>query len=136
MSRLGSRRQLLRSISSALALFGIGPARAATPDGAVPVGANRQALGKVIGTLRDIPLRGVQRVDAAEKDGWWARDGTGQLWLVTSKGGAQRVVDGFTPTGALATGQGRVAGLGLDGRLWVHDTTRPTAPPTRSDATL
>lgn len=136
MSRLGSRRQLLRSISSALALFGIGPARAATPDGAVPGVANRQALGKVIGTLRDIPLRGVQRVDAAEKDGWWAREGTGRLWHVTSNGGTRRVADGLAPTGGLATGHGRVAGRGLDGRLWVHDTTRTTAPPTRSEVTL
>lgn len=46
------------------------------------------------------------------------------------------MADGFAPTGALATGHGRVAGLGLDGRLWVHDTTRPTAPPTRSEVTL
>jgi hypothetical protein len=134
--RLGSRRQLLRSISSALALFGIGPARAATPDGAVAGVANRQAFGKVIGTLRDIPLRGVQRVDAAEPDGWWAREGTGRLWHVNSNGGTRPVADGLAPTAGLATGHGRVAGRGLDGRLWVHDTTRPTAPPTRSEVIL
>lgn len=136
MSRLGSRRQLLRSISSALALFGIGPARAAAPDLTAREAADRQAAGKVIGTLRDLPVRGVQRVDADETDGWWARDGSGRLWHVTSSGGTQRVADGLAPTGALATGHGRVAGRGLDGRLWVHDTARPRAPPTRSEVTL
>ena len=114
----------------------MGPVLAATPDVTVRGAAGRQALGKVIGTLRDIPLRDVQRVDAAEKDGWWARESTGQLWHVTSNGGTQRVADGLAPTGGLATGHGRVAGRGLDGRLWVHDTTRTTAPPTRSEVTL
>lgn len=136
MSRLGSRRHVLRSISSTLALLGIGPARAASPDTALRGAANRQAHGKVIGTLRDIPLRDVQRVDAAEKSGWWARDGTGRLWHVAANGGTRQVADGLAPTGDLATGHGRVAGRGLDGRLWVHDTTRPTAPPKRSEVTL
>jgi hypothetical protein len=136
VSRLGSRRHLLRSISSALALFGIGPARAATPDATLPGTADRPAPGKVIGTLREVPLRDVQRVDAAEKDGWWARDGAGRLWHVAANAGTEQVADGLAPTGGLATGHGRVAGRGLDGRLWVHDTTRPTAPPSRSEVTL
>ena len=136
MSRLSSRRHVLRSISSTLALLGIGPARAASPDTALRGAANRQAHGKVIGTLRDIPLRDVQRVDAAEKDGWWARDEAGRLWHVTANGGTRQVADGLAPTGDLAMGHGRVAGRGLDGRLWVHDTTRPTAPPSRSEVTL
>lgn len=136
MSRLGSRRRVLRSISSALALFGIGAARAATPDATVLGAADRDAHSKVIGTLREVPLRDVQRVDAAEKDGWWARDGAGRLWHVAANGGTEKVADGLAPTGGLATGHGRVAGRGLDGRLWVHDSTRPTAPLTRSEVTL
>ena len=46
------------------------------------------------------------------------------------------MADGLAPTGGLATGHGHVADRGLDGRPWVHDTTRPTAPPTRSEVTL
>lgn len=136
MSRLGSRRHALRSISSALAWLGIGPARAATPGATVLVAAAHGAQGKVIGTLREVPLRDVQRVDAAEKEGWWARDGAARLWHVAANGGTERVASGLAATGGLATGHGWVAGRGLDGRLWVHDTTRPTAPPSRSEVTL
>lgn len=117
-------------------MLGIGPARTATPDLTGRGAADPQALGKLIGTLRDIPLRAVQRLDTAEKEGWWVRDGTGRLWHVTSNGGTQRMADGLDPAGVLATGHGRVAGRGLDGRLWVHDTMRPTAPPSRSEVTL
>lgn len=136
MSRLASRRHLLGLTASTLAYLGIGRTRAASPDVTVRGAADRQALGKVIGTLRDIALPDVQRVDAAEKDGWWARDGAGRLWQVAAHGGTAQVADGLAPTGALATGHGRVAGRGLDGRLWVHDTTQPTASPTRSELTL
>jgi hypothetical protein len=136
VSRPGSRRHVLRWISSALALLGIGPARAAAPGATVLGAADRGAQGTVIGTLREVPLRDVQRVDAAEKEGWWARDGAGRLWHVASNGGTEPLAEGIAATGGLATGHGRVAGRGLDGRLWVHDTTRPTAPPSRSAVTL
>lgn len=136
MSRLPSRRHLLGLTSSALAWLGIGLARAASPGASVRGTADHHALGKVIGTLREVPLRDVQRVDAAEKEGWWARDGAGRLWHVAANGDTEQVADGLALTGVLATGHGRVAGRGLDGRLWVHDTTRPTAAPTRSEVTL
>lgn len=136
MSRVGTRRQWLRSTSSALALLGIGATRAATPGVAIPGAADRDARSKVIGTLREVPLRDVQRVDAAENDGWWVRDGAGRLWFVASNGVTEQAAHGVAPTGVLATGHGRVAGRGLDGRLWVHGTTRPTTAPGRSEVPL
>ncbi len=136
MNRLGSRRHLLRSISSALALLGIGPARAVTLDTPWPRAADLAASSKVSGTLRKIPLRDIQRVDAAEHDGWWARDRSGRLWHVAANGDAEQRAHGLAPTGTLATGHGRVAARGLDGRLWVHDTQRPSAAPGRSAVPL
>jgi hypothetical protein len=75
VSRLALRHQLLAVISWALACLGIGLARAASPDATVREAADRHALRKAVGTLREVPLRHVQRVNMAEKDGWWAQYG-------------------------------------------------------------
>lgn len=132
MSRAGSRRLLLRAISSTLALLGMLRAQAGPPEARARGAADREAPGRLVGTLREVPLRDVRRVDPAAHEGWWARDGAGRLWHVAANARAVQVADGLAPTGLLATGHGRVAGRGHDGRLWVHDTTRPSAAPGRS----
>lgn len=117
-----ARRRLLRAALTALAWTGLGPAAAAATGTA--------------GRLRPVALPDVRRVDAAADGGWWARDGVGGLWQISPDGRAAQVGSGLAATGMLASGHGRVAGLGLDGRLWVQDTNRPAAAPGRSTVPL
>lgn len=121
---------------SLLTAVGTGPARIGALTATMLGTATGRAAAAVGGTLRDVPLRDVQRVDPAENAGWWARDVGGQLWHVAEDGRVQRMAEGMDPAGMLATGHGRVAGRGRDGRLWVLDLARPRAGPARSEVQL
>ncbi len=118
------RRQWLKRAALALAPFWPGLGIAAT------------ATGAPVGSVREVALPEVQRVDAATDGGWLARDRAGRLWRVADTGGTTLVADGVDPTAELAQGHGRIAVRGLDGRLWVHDAAQPQTPPGRSDAQL
>ncbi len=114
-----------------LAALGMGQAHARAADGAAPA--------KASGTFREVSLRDVQRVDAASDEGWLARDIAGRLWHVAHDGRTRLVGERIDPVGMLAVGHGRIAGRGLDGRLWVHETAQPGKPgasPRRSTALL
>ena len=126
---MGTRRVLLRWASALAATLGLGPWRAAATQGS-------RASAEAVGRLRELPLRDIRRIDAAEDTGWWARDGAGRLWQVPETGPARLFAEGLDPASLLAQGHGRIAARGLDGRLWVHEAARPASKPARSDVPL
>jgi len=130
------RRSVLRAALSVLTALRFGPIRVSVLAAMALGSGHGQAAGKAVGRLRDVALRDVRRVDPAEDGGWWARDGAGRLWHIGQSGDTDLVAEGLHPAGTLAVGHGRVAGRGLDGRLWVLDTHSPQAGPTRSEAQL
>jgi hypothetical protein len=111
---------VLASLSALLAVAGLGRAAAQPTPGLLA----RVALGEV------------RRIDAAGSDGWLARDGGGRLWQVLEDGTAHLLGEGLAPEGRLDVSHGRIAGLGLDGRLWVRGERAPRPQPQRSVATL
>lgn len=121
---------------SVLTALRFSPIRASVFTATALGSGHGQTAGKAVGSLRDVALRDVRRVDPAEDGGWWARDGAGRLWHVGENGGTDLVAEGLDPAGTLAVGHGRVAGRGLDGRLWVLETHRRQAGPNRSEARL
>lgn len=102
-------------------------------------GGDASANANAAGTFREVLLRDVQRIDAAADEGWLARDRAGRLWHVAEDGRTRQIGEGIDPSGLLAVGHGRIAGRGLDGRLWVHQTPQPGKPgaaPQRSSERL
>jgi len=97
-------------------------------------GAGQAAPTFPPGRLRALPLPGVMRIDTADQEGWLARDQGGRLWQVLEDGSTRPLGEGLAPQGALAVQHGRIAGRGLDGRLWVQGST--AAQPQRSTTLL
>lgn len=126
----------MRAALSILTTLRFGPMSVSVPTALALGSGHGQAAGKAMGRLREVALRDVRRVDPAEDGGWWARDGAGQLSHIGQGGAAEVVAAGLDPTGPLAVGHGRVAGRGLDGRLWVLDIHKPQAAPSRSEQQL
>ncbi len=83
-----------------------------------------------------MPLRDVARIDAAGRDGWLARDLTGRLWQVLEDGPPRLRGEGLAPEGSLDVSHGRIAGRGLDGRLWVQDDDTSSSGHQRSSVLL
>lgn len=82
------------------------------------------ALGRGAGTdlrhrLRQVDLPNLVRIDAAERDGWLARDRDGRMWRVGEDGSTQVIAGGLRPDAPLDAGHGLIASIGEDGRLWV-----------------
>lgn len=98
-----TRRQVLSLLSAALSALGVG----------------KSAAQSTVGRLRAVPLRDIARIDAAEGEGWLARDRTGRLFHLGEDGASRQLGEGLEPSGSLAVGHGRIAGRALDGRLWV-----------------
>ena len=115
---------MLTRVSTALAAmgwgFGLGRATARTPQDA----------------LKAVTLRNVARIDAAGSDGWLARDSSGRLWQVVEDGSTRPLGEGLAPDGPLDVRHGRIAGRGLDGRLWVRTDGASLSAPERSGAVL
>jgi hypothetical protein len=86
--------------------------------------------------LKTVALRDVARIDAAGSDGWLARDRSGRLWQVSEDGSARSLGQGLAPEGSLDVRHGRIAGRGLDGRLWVRADGASFSAPERSNAEL
>lgn len=115
---------MLTRVSTALAAmgwgFGLGRAAARTPAEA----------------LKTVALRNVARIDVAGSDGWLARDRSGRLWQVAEDGSTRPLGEGLAPEGSLDVRHGRIAGRGLDGRLWVRADSASLSAPERSGAVL
>lgn len=115
---------MLTRVSAALAAvgwgFGFGRAAARTPTAA----------------LKTVALRDVARIDAAGSDGWLARDRSGRLWQVSEDGSSRSLGEGLAPEGSLDVRHGRIAGRGLDGRLWLRADGASLSAPERSSAEL
>lgn len=131
-----TRRGLVRSaavasLSLSLSLSGGMSARA---SGAGASAAAGRTPGS--GRLRALSVRDLLRADAADGGAWWARDAVGRLWRIDQAGAAGVVAEGVDPSGALATGHGRVACRGLDGSLRVLEASGPRAAQGRSSVRL
>jgi hypothetical protein len=107
---------MLARLSALLALAGLG----------------RAAAKSTPGVLKRVSLADVRRIDAAGGGGWLARDGIGRLWQVYEDGNTQLTGEGLAPIGPLDVSHGRIAGLGLDGRLWVRGDRASRQEPQRS----
>jgi hypothetical protein len=123
--RLGpTRRRLLTGVSATLATLGTG------------VGSGRAAARTPPHALKPVALRNVARIDAAGSDGWLARDSGGRLWQVFEDGSTRAMGEGLAPDGALDVRHGRIAGRGVDGRLWVRVDAASSSSAERSRAVL
>ncbi len=115
---------MLSRVSAALAAIGwgfdFGPAAARTRSDA----------------LKAVALRDLARIDAAGSDGWLARDRSGRLWRVFEDGRTRSLGEGLAPAGSLDVRHGRIAGRGLDGRLWVRADGASFSAPERSGVQL
>ena len=115
---------MLTRVSAALAAMGWG------------LGLDRAAARTPQDALKPVALRNVVRIDAAGSDGWLARDSSGRLWQVFEDGSTRPLGEGLAPEGPLDVRHGRIAGRGVDGRLWVRVDGASLSAPERSGAVL
>ena len=117
---VASRRRWLAAVSTVVAALGLG----------------RSSAASLLGRPLTVPLRELARIDAAGDAGWLARDLRGRLWQIDEDGETRLLGEGLAAVGSLDVRQGRIAGRGQDGRLWVRSNDSSHAKPQRSSVVL
>lgn len=79
----------------------------------------RGASGDSHRRLHPVDLPDLVRIDAAEADGWLARDRSGRMWRIREDGSARPIADGLHPDAPLDARHGLIASHAPEGRLWV-----------------